>query len=115
MSSHSQQLSFLASVANYYIIIIAFNWYLFKTLHIQDGAHNSAGGIFTLRLPRRYFFFLVAEVRGEFLAPPNLWRETRGEWGGVIPLYSSESRSVPEVARVLILGDGTRPLGSGAL
>lgn len=38
-----------------------------------------------------------------------------GEWGGVSPLYSSGSWSVLEVARVLILGDGTSPLGSGAL
>ena len=38
-----------------------------------------------------------------------------GEWGGVIPLYSSWSWSVLEVARVLMLGEGTSPLGRGAL
>ena len=38
-----------------------------------------------------------------------------GEWGGVSPLDSSGSWSVLDVARVLMLGEGTSPLGRGAL
>ena len=40
----------------------------------------------------------------------------RGEWGGVKARSNSlPSPPTPGVARVLILGDGTSPLGSGAL